>query len=136
MSQDGQEKDGIGQEEKDERNKKALENITSRQEIDPDEKVDDRHTLAEILGIEAGCKLLAVDSDKIMDNKNTTRFSLIIQGSDGSLRPADMLEQVGGKDSDKTVYETNRDGSEVQKLSVKSSYKINSSLVNVTSELY
>ena len=129
LSQDGHEKAGIGQEERDERNQNALENINSRQEINLDEKVDERHTLAEILGIEAGCKLLAVDSDKIIDNKNTTRFSLIIQGSDGSLRPADMLEQVGGKDSDKTIYETNRDGSEVEKLSVKSSYTIDSPLV-------
>ena len=129
LSQDDQEKDELNQEEKDERNKKALENISSRQEINMDEKVDEKHTLAEILGVEAGCKLLAVDSDKIIDNQNTTRFSLIIQAPDGSLRPADMLEQVGGKDSDKTIYETNRDGSKVEKLSVKSSYKINSPLV-------
>ena len=129
LSQDEQEKDGVNQEEINERNNEALENINSRQEINLDEKVDERRTLAEILGIEAGCKLLAVDSDKIIGNKNTTRFSLVIQGPDGSLRQADMLEQVGGKDSDKTIYETNRDGSKVEKLSVKSSYAINSPLV-------
>lgn len=110
-------------------NKNALENIESKQEISMDKLIDDRHTLADVLGVQSGSKLIAVYSDKIVNNKNTTRFSFVIQNSDGTLSPADMLEQTGGRDSDKTVYETNRDGSEVSKVNVKSSFKINSPLV-------
>lgn len=111
------------------KNEEALNNINSKQEINMDKKVDDRHTLAEIMGVETGSKLIAVYSAAIADNKNTTRFSLIIQNADGSLQSADNLEQTGGKDSDKEVYEVNRDGSRVEKMDVKSSYKIDSPLV-------
>ncbi len=110
-------------------NKNALDSVNSKQEIDLNIKVDDRYTLGDILGISSGAKLIAVYSDSIANNKNTTRFSFIIQNSDGSLEPADMLEQVGGKDSDKSIYETNRDGSEVEKQSVNSSYAIDSPIV-------
>lgn len=110
-------------------NEEALKGINSRQEINLDEKVDDRYTLADILGVQSGATLLAVDSDKIQNNENSTRFSCIIKLPDGTLKKADMLTQVGGKDSDKSVYETNYDGSEVEKQSVKSSYKINSPII-------
>ena len=43
-----------------------------------------------------------------------------------------MLEQVGGKDSDKNIYETNRDGSKVEKQNVLSSYAIKSPIVKNT----
>ncbi len=113
----------------DKSNENALNNISSKQEIKLDNKIDDKHTLGDVLGVPIGCKLIAVYSNSIADNKNTTKFSFIIQNADGSLKPADMLEQVGGKESDKSVYETNRDGSEVEKQSVKSSYAINSPIV-------
>lgn len=113
----------------DKSNENALNNISSKQEIKLDNKIDDRHTLGDILGVPTGSKLIAVYSDSIANNKNTTKFSFIIQNADGSLEPADMLEQVGGKESDKSVYETNRDGSSVDKQSVKSSYAINSPIV-------
>ncbi len=113
-----------------EANENALDNISSKQEIDLNNKVDDRHSLGDILGVPAGSKLIAVYSDSIANNKNTTRFSFIIQNADGSLEPADMLEQVGGKESDKSVYETNRDGSKVEKQNVNSSYAIKSSVVD------
>lgn len=126
LSKDDEEK---GMEEQDKSNKDALDNIASKQEVKLDNKIDDRHTLGDVLGVPAGSKLIAVYSNSIADNKNTTKFSFIIQNADGSLEPADMLEQVGGKESDKSVYETNRDGSEVEKQSVKSSYAINSPIV-------
>ncbi len=110
-------------------NENALNNINSKQEIDLNQKVDDKHTLAEILGVSEGSKLISVYSDAIKDNKNTTRFSFIIKEPDGTLSPADMLEQVGGKDSDKNIYETNRDGSKVEKQNVLSSYAIKSPIV-------
>ncbi len=123
------ENDSNNNQELQERNEAALQNIQSKQEINLNERVDDKYTLGDILGVEPGSKLLAVFSDNIENNTNSTRFSLIIQGPDKSLRPASMLEQVGGKYSDKTVYETNRDGTEVEKQSVQSSYKVNSPLV-------
>ena len=112
-----------------EKNKEALENIDSKREINMDKLIDDRHSLADVLGLPSGCKLIAVYSDAIAGNKNTTTFSFIIQNPDGTLQPADMLEQTGGKDSDKTVYETNRDGSSVNLVNVKSSFKINSPII-------
>ena len=114
--------------QKEENNEIALKGA-SKQEINLDERVDDRYTLADILGVPAGCKLLAVFSDNIKDNKNTTRFSCIIQTADGKLMPADMLTQVGGKHSDKTIYDSNWDGSEIEKESVNSSYTINSPII-------
>lgn len=124
-----EENDGQTTDEQAEQNKEALEKIDSKEEINMDKLIDDRHSLADVLGVGAGCKLIAVYSDSIADNKNTTRFSFVIQNPDGTLSPADMLEQTGGKDSDKTVYETNRDGSAVSKVNVKSSFKIDSPLV-------
>ena len=114
--------------QKKENNETALRGA-SKQEINLDERVDDRYTLADIFGVPAGCKLLAVFSDNIENNKNTTRFSCIIQTADGKLMPADMLTQVGGKHSDKTIYDSNWDGSEVEKESVNSSYTINSPII-------
>ena len=61
---------------------------------------------------------------------NTTRFSHLIQTPDGKIEPADMLKQVGGKTSDKTIYQTNRDGSQVEKINVDSSYAIDSPIVD------
>lgn len=120
---------GLIDEEKNKQNEAALKNLNSKQEIDLNKKIDDRLTLAEVLGVPEGSKLIVVYSDQIKDNANSTRFSCIIQSSDGSLQNADMLTQVGGKESDKNVYETNRDGSKVDKKVVQSSYSINSPLV-------
>lgn len=111
-------------------NADILANVSSKQEIDLNQKVDDDHTLAEILGVPAGSKLIAVYSDTIENNPNTTRFSHLIQTPDGKIEPADMLKQVGGKTSDKTIYQTNRDGTQVEKLKVDSTYSIDSPIVD------
>lgn len=116
-------------EEKKEENENKLGKIDSKEEVNLDKKIDDKHSLGEILGIPPGSKLIAVYSSSIAENENSTRYSFIIKSPDGNLKPADMLEQTGGKDSDKNIYETNRDGSKVEKHSVKSSYKINSPLI-------
>ena len=122
----GEKDDEISEEQQAEQNENALENISAKQETNLDRKVDDKHTLAEVLGVESGCKLITVFSDNIKDNENSTRYSFIIQKPDGSLEPASMLEQVGGTTSDKTVYETNKDGSDIEKKSVTSSYSVDS----------
>lgn len=124
-----EENDGQTTEEQVEQNEETLDRINAKEEIDMDKLVDDRHSLADVLGVQAGSKLIAVYSDAIANNTISTRFSFIIQNPDGTLTPANMLEQTGGIDSDKTVYETNRDGSNVDKVNVKSSFKINSPLI-------
>jgi len=110
-------------------NKNALENISSKQEIDLNKKIDDKYTLADILGVPAGSTLHTVYSDSIQDHTNTTKFSFVIEYPNGNIEPADMLTQVGGTSSDKNIYNTNRDGSKVEKENVQSSYAINSPLV-------
>lgn len=117
--------------EKKEQNEKALEGLgnVAKQEIDLDKKIDTKHTLAEILGVQAGSKLIVVNSDMIKDNENTTRFSCLIEGPDGELSPADMLKQTGGKYSDKKVHEVNNDGSSVNEVNVQSSYAVDSEIV-------
>ena len=100
-----QEKDKISLQEEDKQNEDALEKIDSKEEIDMNKLIDDRHSLADVLDVQAGSKLIAVYSDKIVNNTNSTRFSFVIQKPDGTLSPADMLEQTGGTDSDKTVYD-------------------------------
>ena len=124
-----QEEDNGFSQEQVKQNEDALDRIDSKEEIDMNKLIDDRHSLADVLDVQAGSKLIAVYSDKIVNNTNSTRFSFVIQKPDGTLAPADMLEQTGGTDSDKTVYETNRDGSNISKVNVKSSFKINSPLI-------
>lgn len=129
LTLDEDEKNLANAEEVKKRNDTILENISSKQETNLDNEVTDRYTLADILGVPAGSTLIAVYSDSIQGNTNTTRFSFIIKGPDGSLRPCDMLEQDRGKYPDLDVYQTNRDGSEVSKNTVESAYSIDSPLV-------
>ena len=63
--------------------------IQTKQETLLDKKIDDKHTLAEVLGVPSGSKLIVVDSSQIIDNENTTRFSCIIQTPDRKLHNAD-----------------------------------------------
>lgn len=119
----------LSDEEKAKQNEATLDSLTAKQEIDLTKKIDNRITLAEVLGVPAGSKLIVVDSTKIQDNENTTRFSCVIKTPNGEVQSADMLDQVGGKDSDKNVYETNRDGSVVEKQNVQSSFAIDSPLI-------
>ncbi len=122
-------KKNVNQEEAQKQNKDALDSISSKQETKLDNKVTDRYTLADVLGVPAGSTLIAVYSDSIADNKNTTRFSMIIKYPDGTLHNPDMLEQDRGKYPDINAYETNRDGSSVEKKNVQSAYSIDSPII-------
>ena len=116
-------------EENREQNKDALENLNAKQEINLDKKIDDRYTLADVLDVPAGSKLLVVHSNMVQNGENTTRFSPLLELPDGTITRIDCLTQVGGKDSDKNNYEVNRDGSSVEKQNIKSSYAISSPIV-------
>ncbi len=109
-----------------------LNDVTAKQEINMDVKVDEKYTLADILGVPAGSKLVVVYPTNIPDKSNlpyTTSLVCMIKNPDGSLEYSDVLTQVGGKDSNKNVYEVNRDGSSVQEKSVKSSFAVKSNIV-------
>lgn len=116
----------LSPEEIDTHNNAVLERLEIKQEIDLDKKIDDKYTLADVLDVEKGSQLIVVDSDEIANSEHTTRFSCAIKGPDGNIRSADMLTQAGGKNSNKNVYETNRDGSKVENKVVQSSFAINS----------
>lgn len=115
---------------KEEQNQDVLANLQSKQEVSLNQKVDNRYTLAEIMGLPSGSKLIVVNSDCIKENENSTSFSCLIESPSGGLEKADQLIQVGGKDSDKNVFESNRDGSKIEQKQVKSSFAIQSSIVD------
>lgn len=119
----------LTQSDKLEHNNAVLDSVQGKQEVDLDNKVDNKYTLAQILNVPAGSKLVIVDSDKIQGNDITTRFSCVIRTPDEEIIPADMLEQVGGKSSDKNAHEVDRTG-KVEKQNVQSSFKINSSYID------
>lgn len=108
-------------------NKDVLENLNSKQEIDLSKKFDDRYSLADKLGLNQSDHLVIVYSDAIINNKHTTRFTPVIKHANGEIEEATNLIQVGGKDSDKTVYETDRTGEKVEEKDVKSSFMVKGS---------
>jgi len=117
--------------EQKEANKDTLKGLgaNAKQEINLDKRIDSKHTLADVMGLPAGSKLIVVYSDKIKDRQNTTRFSCLIEGPDGSFEIPETLKQVGGKDSDKEIYQVNNDGSKVEKTGAQSSFAIDSPIV-------
>lgn len=123
------ESNSLTQDKKLDHNNAVLDNIQGKQEIDLDNKVDNKYTLAQILDVPTGSKLVIVNSDKIQGNDITTRFTCVIKTPDGEIIPADMLEQVGGKSSDKNVHEVDRSG-KLEKQNVQSSFKVNSSAID------
>ena len=134
LSKDDLDKDESQETKQDEKtpDPNILNNVSAKQEIDMNTKVDDRYTLADILGVPAGSKLLVVYPTNIPDRSKlpySTNLICMIQKPDGSIEYSDAFTQVGGKDSDKNVYEVNRDGSRVEEKSVKSSFAVKSSIV-------
>lgn len=118
-------------EERDEKkgilNKKEVEKISTKAEIETNQKVTDNKTMASMLGVEdKGYKKIAIIySDKINENSNTTKFSFVGIKEDGSAEKIDSLEQTHGNDPTKKVNEINRDGSEIkQDQQVNSVYRI------------
>ena len=109
-------------------NNEVLDSISAKTEIELDKLVDDRYTLGEILGIDdPNATLICVHS---IDIKSTSRsnseFSFLIKYPDGRLEKADMLSQEDGTSPDRDVYSSNRDGSDVNKVGVRSMYRIKS----------
>jgi len=109
-----------------ENNKTALEHISTKEEVDVDKTVTGKETLAKILKVPSGCKLVSVYSENVADNHNTAEFSFLIKYPDGTLKEAEMLKQVEGNLPDKEISSINRDGSEVTQKHVNSMFSIES----------
>lgn len=109
-------------------NNEVLDSLSARHEIGLNELVDDRYTLGEILDIDdPNATLICVHS---IDIKSTSRsnseFSFLIKYPDGRLEKANMLSQDDGTSPDRDVYSSNRDGSDVNKVGVRSMYRVKS----------
>ena len=107
----------------------AFDGISAKQTIDLDTKVTDKLTIADVLGVQAGSELIVVPSSAMENNPSSTRYSCIIKSPDRKYERAHMLHQVGGKDSDKNIYATNRDGSKIEQKVAQSSFSIDSPIV-------
>lgn len=100
-----------------------------KQQTSLSQKVDDRHTLGELLGVPGSGTLVAVYSDSIENgsDKNSTKFSFLIKDKDGNYTECPNIEQVGGTTPDAQVAASSYDGSDVQTSQVNSLYRIKSS---------
>ena len=96
--------------------KKQVEKISTKSEIKTQEKVNDRETMAQLLGVQdKGYKKIAiVYSDKLQKNGSNTRFSVVGVKEDGSAEKIDTLESRYGTNPTKKIDSLNRDGSEIK----------------------
>ncbi len=107
-----------------EHNKKALEASNIREETKLSTRVDDRYTLGDLLGIaDQNASLVCVDSTSIAGNQSSSKFTFLIKHPDGSLEKADMFSQQDGLNPSREIYASNRDGSSVDRVQVRSMYR-------------
>lgn len=99
------------------------DNPNIKQEADLSQKVNDKYTLGDILGVPEEGKLVAVYSSAVENNKNNTRFTFLIKHPDGHYSSCENLQQIGGKAPTNDVFVSNRDGSNVEKTHVNSAFK-------------
>lgn len=106
--------------------KKQIEKVSSKQEIEANERVTDQETMQEILGVEDKnyTKFAIVYSDKLNESNNTTEYTMVGINKDGSAEKIDSLEQDYGKNPTKEIYQMNEDGTEIKKQQVDSIYTI------------
>ena len=132
LDEDNEENKEQDKEQVAKQNREALVNMSSKkQEIDLSQKIDDKHSLYEVMGVPEGTIMLTVHKDAIASSSrntgNNTRWAHAFLYPDGTVHSADgILTQVGGISSDRTVYKSNRDGSSVEELKYESTYRINS----------
>ena len=106
------------------------DNPNIKQETDLNQKVNNRFTLGDVLGVPEDGKLVVVYSSAVKDNTSTTKFTFLIQEKDGNFKPCDNLELVGGTRPANDVYASNYDGSNVEKDHVNSEYIVKGPLAN------
>ena len=106
--------------------KKQIERVSSKQEIEANERVTDQETMQEILDVEDKnyTKFAIIYSDKLNKNSNTTKYTIVGIKKEGSAEKLDSLEQDYGKNPTKEIYQMNEDGTEIKKQQVNSIYTI------------
>lgn len=111
---------------KQEISKKEIEKISTKTEINPNQKVTYTETMASILEVQGKGyqKIAIVNTDKLKDTKNTARFSIVGIKSDGSAEQIDSLEQDYGTEPIKNINQINRDGTRVERENVNAIYRI------------
>lgn len=106
------------------------DNPNIKQETDLVQKVNERYTLGDVLGVPDDCKLVVVYSTAVKDNNSSTKYTFLIKDNEGNFKSCDNLELVGGITPDNDVYSSNYNGSDVQKTKVNSAYRVKSPLAN------
>ena len=106
--------------------KEKVDKISTKTEIKTNQKVTDKETISQMLGVQdKGYKSIGiVYSDKIKDNKNNTRFSIVGIKEDGSAERIDTLEQEYGINPNKSINAINKDGSNIEQEQANSIYKV------------
>lgn len=124
-----EEQEGIerNEDEKETLTKKQVEKISTKAEMNKEEKITHNETLEEVLGVkEKGYKRIAVVySDKLQENGNSTRFSVVGIKEDGSAEKIDTLSEGRyGKNPTQKINSLNRDGSEIKENMPQSMFQI------------
>ena len=113
--------------EEEELDKEEIEKISTKAEIETNEKITDKDTMASMLGVQdkGYVKIAIIYSDKLKDNSNTTRFSFVGIKKDGSAEKIDSLKQAYGKSPTKEINSLDREGNlKDDKETVKSIYNV------------
>ena len=113
--------------EQNEISKVEVEKISTKTEIDVNQKISDKDTMASLLGKEGAgyVKFAVVYSDKLQDRgENSTKFSFVGIKEDGSAEKINSLQQSHGVNSSVKVQQVNRDGSMVEEKVPDSLYTI------------
>lgn len=114
---------------KEQNNQNKKDNPNIKQETDLSQKINNKYTLGDILGVPDGGKLVVAYSSAIKDNQSTTKFTFLIKDKDGNFSPCNNLELVAGNRPSNDVYASNYNGT-VQKGHANSEYRIKSPLSN------
>lgn len=122
---DAEEKIDQNEEGKEVITEKELEKVSSKQEIEINQKVTDNETMASLLNIQnKGYKKLAIIYSDKMEGTSHTRFSVVGIKEDGSAEKIDSLEQRYGVNPTKEINSLNRDGSEIETKQTQSIFSI------------
>lgn len=113
-------------EEKETLSKKEVEKISTKTEISMNQKVTDKATISDLLGVQGDgyTKIAVIYSDKLQDRENTTKFSFVGIRKDGTAEKLDSLKQSHGINSSISIQQVNRDGSQVEEKQPDSLYTI------------
>lgn len=106
--------------------KEEVEKISTKTEIDINQKVTDTDTMASLLRIQdkGYVKIGVVYSDKLKDSNGSTTFCFVGIKKDGSAEKIDSLEEREGFYPSNKVYSMNEDGSKIEQEQMHSIYRV------------